>query len=392
MPPPPDSDWESVITAAPNVGPGMKHLDVWPGFGTSVDPSRVDRVQQALRTKVETMNSFDDPHRAVKKLFSDAGVSKNGSVDEEEFVKVMVGKLNFQGYDVDVRALYRRFDIDHKGRIEADDFSSMLFNEPGSRATTTIGKVREILTKRSGGVSCLKSLALEFKIMDENGTGLIDRNELELGFDKFMRGFGVKLSQAEIGELFKLFDVDGTGSFTYDEFIHGIRGAMNESRVDLVKQAWAILDENRRGYITVQDIARRYDVSGNPLVKAGKLSKNDALKAFMNQWHLHEKSHTDDVSLKEFIAYYEWVSSSIDRDDYFELMIRNAWHIAGGSGWSENTANLRVLVTHEDGHQSVETVKNDLGLRRDDLEGIKTRLRAQGLKVKAISLKDSLKD
>ena len=31
--------------------------------------------------------------------------------------------------------------------------------------------------------------------------------------------------------------------------------------------------------------------------------------------------------------YYNNVSASIDNDDYFELMIRNAWHISGGEGW-----------------------------------------------------------
>ena len=34
-----------------------------------------------------------------------------------------------------------------------------------------------------------------------------------------MRGFGVHLSKAEIEELFKLFDVDNSGSITYDEFL-----------------------------------------------------------------------------------------------------------------------------------------------------------------------------
>ena len=30
---------------------------------------------------------------------------------------------------------------------------------------------------------------------------------------------------------------------------------------------------------------------------------------------------------------------SIDNDDYFELMIRNAWHISAAAGWCANTAN-----------------------------------------------------
>jgi len=388
MPPPNDNDIDAAITAAPQVGPNMKHTDVWPGYGTSVDPSRVDRVQAALRTKIETMNSFDDPHRAVKKLFADADGGKSGFIDESEFVKIMVGKLNFQGYDVDVRALFRRFDIDRTGKVDMEEFCSMLFNEPGTRATTAIGKVREILTKRSGGVSSLKGLGLQYKLLDERGGGAVDRAELELGFEKFMRAFGVKLTKAEIDELFKMFDKNNDGIISYEEFIYGIRGSMPDFRVQLVKLAWAVLDDAHRGYVTLEDIARKYDVSGHPLVKEGKMTPADAVRAFMSHWHLDNKKHTDDVTEEEFINYYEWVSSVIDRDDYFELMIRNAWHIDGGSGWAENTSNLRVLVTHEDGHQSVETIKNDLGLKRDDIEGIKNRLRAQGIKVKSVSLKD----
>jgi len=387
MAPPPEVDLESVISAPPQVGPGMKHLDVWPGFGSSVDPSRVDRVQQALRVKIETSNSFDDPHRAVKKLFADADVDKNGILDEDEFVKLMVGKMNFSGYDVDVRALFKRFDIDHTGNLQIDEFCSMLFNEPGSRATTAIGKVREILTKRSGGVSSLKSLGLQFRLLDSDNGGTLNRSELDLGLDKFMRGFGVHLAKAETDELFKLFDVDTSGTITYDEFLKGIRGTMGPERVELVKLAFAQLDQRGKGQVTLEDMARIYDVSGNPLVKAGKLSKVDALRAFMSQWHLAHKKHTDDITLDDFVEYYDWISASIDRDDYFELMIRNAWHIEGGEGWAANTSNLRVLVTHEDGHQSIETIKNDLGLRRDDIEGIKARLRSQGIKVKGVSVK-----
>jgi len=385
---PVEQDIESVITGSPQIGANMKHVDVWPGYGTTVDPSRVDRVQAALRTKIETMNSFDDPHRAVKKLFSDADTDKNGTLDEDEFVKIMVGKLNFQGYDVDVRALFRRFDIDRQGKVDMAEFSSMLFNEPGTRATTAIGKVREILTKRSGGVSSLKSLALQFKLMDENRAGTVDRAELELGFEKFMRAFGVKLTKAELDELFKLFDKNNDNNISYEEFIFGIRGTMNAFRVQLVKLAWGVIDERGRGYITLEDVAHKYDVSGHPLVKEGKMTPADAVRAFMSHWHLDNKKHTDDVTEDDFLNYYEWVSSVIDRDDYFELMIRNAWHIAGGSGWSENTSNLRVLVTHEDGHQSIEVIKNDLGLKRDDIEAIKTRLRAQGLKIRGVSVKD----
>lgn len=59
------------------------------------------------------------------------------------------------------------------------------------------------------------------------------------------------------------------------------------------------------------------------------------------------------------VAWFCWtnrsVSANIDDDDYFELMMRNSWHISGGEGWCENTTCRRVLVTHDDGTQVTST-------------------------------------
>jgi len=387
MPNPKEVD---VITASPTAlhkltGP----TDPWPGVHTvGPDPSRIDRVAQALKHKLETMSSFDDPERVIRTTFAEADIDGTGELDEDEFVKLMASKMNFYGCEADVRQLFRRFDVDKSGKLDFAEFHGCLFNTPGNRATNAIGKIREILAKRAGGTTSMKSMALQFKILDKDKSGSTDRAEFEIGFDKFTRAFGINITKYEFDELFKSFDLDNSGSVSYDEFIRGVRGGMNDTRINLVKAAFNVLDDSGDGIVTLEDIARKYDVSKNPLVKAGKVNANDVLKAFMTNWHLGEKSHKDGVTLEDFIEYYEWVSPSIDRDDYFELMIRNAWHISGGEGWAANTSNLRVLVTHEDDSQTVEEIKNDIGLRRDDMEGIKKRLANQGIKAKRVSLAD----
>jgi calcyphosin len=85
------------------------------------------------------------------------------------------------------------------------------------------------------------------------------------------------------------------------------------------------------------------------------------------------------VTTAEFIKYYGNVSSSIDDDDYFELMIRNAWHISGGEGWCANSSNRRVLVTFACGKQTVAEIKNDLGIKEDDFDKMLENLKLQGL-------------
>ena len=64
---------------------------------------------------------------------------------------------------------------------------------------------------------------------------------------------------------------------------------------------------------------------------------------------------------------------------------RNAWHISGGEGAAANSANRRVLVTRPDGSQYVEEIKNDLGLKSGDKEGMMSRLNAQGVNATSAS-------
>lgn len=73
------------------------------------------------------------------------------------------------------------------------------------------------------------------------------------------------------------------------------------------------------------------------------------------------------------------VSASIDDDAYFELMMRNAWHIYGGTGQSANTSNRRVLVVHSDGSQEVVGIENDLGIDADDIVAMRRALESQGV-------------
>ena len=51
------------------------------------------------------------------------------------------------------------------------------------------------------------------------------------------------------------------------------------------------------------------------------------------------------------------MSIDIGSDDHFELMVRNAWHLTGGNGHSENTSNKRVCVIWENGDQTVEEIE-----------------------------------
>ena len=162
--------------------------------------------------------------------------------------------------------------------------------------------------------------------MDNNGDRKMDRHEFMWG----LRENGHTLSPSEFERIFKYFDKNNDGKLSYDEFLRGVRGDMNANRKQFVAIAFKKLDKTGNGIVDIQDLVNTYDVSFHPKYKSGEMSKNDILNEFMSQWDTVVKDGK--VTLEEFEEYYNDVSASIDEDDYFELMMRNAWHIAGGEG------------------------------------------------------------
>eukprot|EP00606_Chrysophyceae_sp_TOSAG23-5_P000814 GSChrysophyteH2.ASY1.ANO1.1620.1 assembled CDS len=233
---------------------------------------------------------------------------------------------------------------------------------------------------RCGEKAGIKGLQRTLLIMDDSGDKKLDKSELKYG----LRDYGVDMNTRELDEIFCYFDRDGNGFIDITEFLVGIRGELNERRKKLIRMAFDILDVDGSGYITVEEIAEVYDVSQNPDVTMGKKTEREALREFMGQWERGDKDGV--VTHEEFEDYYKEISASIDGDDYFELMIRNAWRIAGGEGASANTANLRVLVTDKDGKQRVATVEKELGLKQGDRDEIRKRLMAQGVDASNVEL------
>ena len=139
--------------------------------------------------------------------------------------------------------------------------------------------------------------------------------------------------------------------------------------------AFNILDSDKSGTIDLPEIVSRYDASKHPEVIAGKKTKNEVFRAFLDTFDGGEKD--GQVTLAEFERYYANISASVDNDDYFELMIRNAWHISGGKGAYENTTCRRVYVKHRDGRETIEEITNDLGIGKDDIPAMMANLRAR---------------
>lgn len=238
---------------------------------------------------------------------------------------------------------------------------------------------------KARGVHGIISLGRTFRLMDEDHDNKISFDE----FRKSLAEFGVELSQQDLHLLFRHFDADCSGYLSLNELLFGLRGKLNERRLAMVKLAFKVLDQAGTGSVTVADIAKRYDASQHPEVILGVKQPEAVFLEFMETFEAYGGGEKGDgvITEEEFERYYGAISSNIDEDDYFELVIRNAWHISGGEGWCANTTCRRVLVLHTDGRQTVEEVTDDFDINTKNVEEVKRALEAQGVKdIKGVAL------
>ena len=112
--------------------------------------------------------------------------------------------------------------------------------------------------------------------MDDNGNGTLELPE----FRKGIRDFQIDINDKDIDGLFKAFDIDQSGSITYDEFIRVVVGPMNQFRTQLVTKVFQKIDFSGDGTLDKEDLKSRYDASRHPEVKSGKKTEEEVLKEF----------------------------------------------------------------------------------------------------------------
>ena len=203
--------------------------------------------------------------------------------------------------------------------VDPSQEEEKLPEETNHSAYQLLNQVKQALLQR--GTYGIRGLSRLFRVMDDNGNGQLDHEDFKWG----LYDAGLYLNDDQVKTLIEHFDRNKDGVVNFDEFLTTIRGPMNDFRMRLVAQAYEKLDKNGDGQITLDDVAQIYDASKHPEVLSGKRSEEDVFREFMSMWDTEKPDGI--VTLQEFAKYYEDVSASIDSDQYFEVMMKNAWNL-----------------------------------------------------------------
>jgi len=106
------------------------------------------------------------------------------------------------------------------------------------------------------------------------------------------------------------------------------------------------------------DIKEKYNASKHPDVIQGKKTEQTVLCEFLETFEAHHNilngTQSDgSVTMEEFIEYYTNISSSIDNDEHFELIMNNAWNVKGNAatynkyekGWSQDDTGGKPIAS-----------------------------------------------
>lgn len=112
----------------------------------------------------------------------------------------------------------------------------------------------------------------------------------------------------------------------------------------MVDKAFALLDKDGSGHITVADVKHLYDPSHHKDYIEGTKTKEEVIEEFLNSFD-GAKGNDDGVITKhEWDDYYTDLSMSLPSDEYFVRMMESVWGIMEDEDSEVSQDHIRELV------------------------------------------------
>ncbi|RKO92984.1 EF-hand, partial [Blyttiomyces helicus] len=146
----------------------------------------------------------EEQRAEFKEAFSLFDKDSDGSITTKELGTVM-RSLGQSPTEAELQDMINEVDADGNGTIDFEEFLKMMVRK--MKDTDSEEEVKEA-----------------FKVFDKDGNGFITAAELR----NVMTNLGEKLSEEEVDEMIKEADVDGDGQINYEEFVKMMVGGRDE--------------------------------------------------------------------------------------------------------------------------------------------------------------------
>lgn len=132
--------------------------------------------------------------------------------------------------------------------------------------------------------------------------------------------------------LFNVFDRNGDGEISFEEFMSALCGEMSEVRKRLVREAFAKLDANGSGTLEMSEVKDHFDPTRHPDVISGVKTVEEARFSFFDMFTTFHNASTgfsgdNSISLEEFLEYHLYLNESFETDAEFRNFIIGVWNM-----------------------------------------------------------------
>jgi Ca2+-binding EF-hand superfamily protein len=93
-----------------------------------------------------------------------------------------------------------------------------------------------------------------FVKLDENGNGMISKDEMRVGLDYLKKEVNLNLTEGDIDQIFFAMDFDSSGYIDYSEFIASFLDCSTYMNEAFLRKEFTKLDQDKDGMIEKSDI------------------------------------------------------------------------------------------------------------------------------------------
>ena len=138
----------------------------------------------------------------------------------------------------------------------------------------------------------------------------------------------------------------------------------------MVDRAFDRLDTDGDGTLDYQEVLAGYNAKQDPRVINGDATAEQAKIDFLGAFEFSKAGSEIKgcVTRKEWREFFNNISASVDSDRMFEMTLNNAWSVHQYISRTVAAAPIKLLITHLNGKESVESISDEFGFRESDVD------------------------
>ena len=194
-----------------------------------------------------------------------------------------------------------------------------------------------------------------YTFLYELKNGSDENNQLPINvLSNAFNSIGINLPQNDLNNFFNLLDFSNSGKISLDDIINTIVDPIIDSRKYYIVNKFAKLDTEKKGEVLISLLKEKYNPKGHPDVISGKITEEEAFKQFCYTLDIYcgIRMLKDVINYKQFLEYYNGISSSILDENYFIDILNGVWD-------ENNNINFNINNDTTNNIQQNPPMKND---------------------------------